>query len=69
MGGEHGSTTTYVRAPQTVNIIQHDGRETHVSHQQITNTQQHLQQAQNIYTAAYPGQADMQHHTQIYHQS
>jgi len=69
MGGEHGSTTTYVRAPQTVNIIQHDGRETHVTHQQITNTQQHLQQAQNIYTAAYPGQADMQHHTQIYHQS
>jgi len=55
---------TFIRAPQTVNIIQHDG------HHQIATTQQHhVQQAQNIYTAAYPGQADMQHHTQLHYQS
>jgi len=63
IGTDQGSTT-FIRGPQTVNIIQHDG------HHQIATTQQHhLQQAQNIYTAAYPGQADMQHHTQLHYQS
>lgn len=63
LGADQGSTT-YIRAPQTVNIIQHDG------HHQIATTQQHhMQQTQNIYTAAYPGQADMQHHTQLHYQS
>jgi len=39
-----------------------------VHQQQLATTQQHhLQQNQNIYTAAYPAQADMQH--QIHYQS
>jgi len=64
LGNDQGSTT-YIRAPQTVNIIQHD------SHHQIATTQQHhMQQPQNIYTAAYPGQGDMQqHHAQLHYQS
>merc|ERR1712189_45673 len=61
-----GDNTTYVRAPQTVNIIQHDA---HQQQQLATSQQRHLQQNQNIYTAAYPGQADMQHHAQIHYQS
>lgn len=64
MAGADG--TTYVRAPQTVNIIQHDA---HQQQQLATSQQHHLQQNQNIYTAAYPGQADMQHHAQIHYQS
>lgn len=59
------NSTNFIRGSQTVNIIQqHDG------HHQIATTQQHhLQQAQNIYTAAYPGQADLQHHAQLHYQS
>jgi histone H3/H4 len=66
MGADHSSNAAYVRAPQTVNII-HDGRESgHVTHQ-LATTQHHHLQAQNIYTAAYPGQGDM--HQQIHYQS
>jgi len=67
---DHGATT-FVRAPQTVNIIQHDAHQQQQQQQQqlATTQQHHLQQTQNIYTAAYPGQADMQHHTQIHYQS
>lgn len=67
MGGDHGSTTAYVRAPQTVNIIQQNPHQQQQQH--LATTQQHLQQNQNIYTAAYAGQPEMQHHSQIHYQS
>jgi len=70
MGADPSTTTTYIRAPQTVNIIQHDPHhQQQQQQQQLATTQQHLQQNQTIYTAAYPGQADMQHHAQIHYQS
>jgi len=50
---DHQGGTTFVRGPQTVNIID-DGQGGHLT-QQLSTTQQHLQ-PQNIYTAAYPGQ-------------